>query len=193
MAWNADIRCSGPPWQCVSAYSCSYSNIAGAFQMGVVGHPPHSPDLTPSNYQVGSQHFNNNDSWWKVLKRGWAHRWQTSLTQEYKNLFSNMTYASVPEVTTLRSAWIMLYFLYIIILFSLCLFCLQLTTGQFPNSPHMYMNKKFGQKLPYYFWWETYIIKFIATTTFITNWQAFDALQLLQNCFLLLKHKFCLT
>jgi hypothetical protein len=23
--------------------------------------------------------------WWKVSKRGWAHRWQTSFTQTYKN------------------------------------------------------------------------------------------------------------
>jgi hypothetical protein len=29
------MRCSGPPWQCSSAYSCSHSSTAGAFQLGV--------------------------------------------------------------------------------------------------------------------------------------------------------------
>jgi hypothetical protein len=38
-AWNADIRCSAPPWQCASAYSCSYSSTAKTFQLGVVWQP----------------------------------------------------------------------------------------------------------------------------------------------------------
>jgi hypothetical protein len=42
-------------------------------------------------------------SWWKVLKRGWAHRWQTSLTKAYKSLFPN-TSDSILVVTTLRSS-----------------------------------------------------------------------------------------
>jgi hypothetical protein len=43
-------------------------------------------------------------SWWKVSKRGWAHRQQTSLTQAYKNLFPDTTSVSIPGVTTLRSS-----------------------------------------------------------------------------------------
>jgi hypothetical protein len=38
--------------------------------------------------------------WWKVSKCGWAHGQQTSLTQAYKNLFPDMTSASIPAVTT---------------------------------------------------------------------------------------------
>jgi hypothetical protein len=32
----ADFRCSAPSRNCASAYSCSHSSIAGAFQLGVV-------------------------------------------------------------------------------------------------------------------------------------------------------------
>jgi hypothetical protein len=35
-AWNANIWCSAPPWQCTSTYSCSHSSTAGAFQLRVV-------------------------------------------------------------------------------------------------------------------------------------------------------------
>jgi hypothetical protein len=42
-AWNADIRCSAPPWQCASAYSCSRLSTAGAFQLGVVWPPSLQP------------------------------------------------------------------------------------------------------------------------------------------------------
>jgi hypothetical protein len=43
-------------------------------------------------------------NWWKMSKRGRAHRRQTSLTQAYKNLFPDMTTASIPAMTTLRSS-----------------------------------------------------------------------------------------
>jgi hypothetical protein len=58
-------------------------------------------------------------SCWKLLKRERAHRQQPSLTQAYKNLFSN-TSASISAVTTLRSSLSMCVFL---IIFSHCLFC----------------------------------------------------------------------
>jgi hypothetical protein len=35
--------CSAPPWQCASAYSCSHSSTAGAFQLGVVWPPALEP------------------------------------------------------------------------------------------------------------------------------------------------------
>jgi hypothetical protein len=41
---------------------------------------------------------------WTVSKRGWAHRRQASLRQVHKNLFLDVTSASVPAVTTLRSS-----------------------------------------------------------------------------------------
>jgi hypothetical protein len=43
-------------------------------------------------------------SWWKVSKRGWAHRRQTSSTQAYKNLQPDTTSAAIPAVTTLGSS-----------------------------------------------------------------------------------------
>jgi hypothetical protein len=52
MVWNADIRCSAPPRQCASAYSCSHLSTAGAFQLVVW--PPslqpwsHSERLPPA-------------------------------------------------------------------------------------------------------------------------------------------------
>jgi hypothetical protein len=39
-------------------------------------------------------------SWWKLSKRVWAHRRQTCLLQAYRNLFPDMTSASIPAVTT---------------------------------------------------------------------------------------------
>jgi hypothetical protein len=58
--------------------------------------------------------------WWKVSKCGWAHMWQTSLTQAYKDLFPDMTSASVPAVTSWRSSLRMcVFFVYNKCLFSL--------------------------------------------------------------------------
>jgi hypothetical protein len=55
-----------------------------------------------------------------VLKHGWAHRQQTSLTQIYRNLFPNVASASVPAVTVLRSSLSMYVFLWIIFFFIAC-------------------------------------------------------------------------
>jgi hypothetical protein len=44
------------------------------------------------------------NSWWKVSKRGWAQRGQTSLTHSYKNLSPHMTSASITAVTMLRNS-----------------------------------------------------------------------------------------
>jgi hypothetical protein len=74
-------------------------------------HPPYSPVLAPRDYHLftyvkkglRSQRFSNDESWCKVSKRGWARRWQTSLTQTYKNLFPD-TSASILTVTALRSS-----------------------------------------------------------------------------------------
>jgi hypothetical protein len=121
--WNADIRCSAPPWQCAFSYSCLHSSTAGAFQLEVVW-SPYSPDLPPSNYHfftylknwLGSLHFNNNEELMEVSKRGWAHRRQT---QAYRNLFPVMTSASIPAVTTLRSILSMYIYLDMLTFFSL--------------------------------------------------------------------------
>jgi hypothetical protein len=51
--------------------------------------------------------------WWKMSKRGWAHRRWTSLTQAYKNLFPDTTSASVPAVTVLRSSLSMYVFFFV--------------------------------------------------------------------------------
>jgi histone-lysine N-methyltransferase SETMAR len=93
-------------------------------------HPPYSPDLAPSEYHLlsylktwlGSQQFNNNEESLKGVKCGGAYRRQTSLTQAYKNLFPDTTSASVLVMTMLRNS-LSMYFLYIIIFFSYCLFC----------------------------------------------------------------------
>jgi hypothetical protein len=47
--WHADIQytCSAPQWQCMSAYSSSHSNTAGAFQAGVVWPPSLKPCSRP--------------------------------------------------------------------------------------------------------------------------------------------------
>jgi transposase len=74
-------------------------------------HPPYSPDLAPSVYHLRTYLKNCWDhsdssimrSWWKVSKRGWAHRRMTSLTQAYTNLIPD-TSASIPAVTTLWSS-----------------------------------------------------------------------------------------
>jgi hypothetical protein len=66
--WHQCTR-SAPPWQWASAYSCSHSSTAGAFQLELFDHPPYSRDLAPSDYHLftylkdwlGSQHLNNNE------------------------------------------------------------------------------------------------------------------------------------
>jgi hypothetical protein len=95
-------------------------------------HPPYSPDLALSSYYLftylknwlGSQSFNNNEVFMEGVKCGWVHRWQISLTQSYKNLFPNMTSASIPAVTMSRSSLSMhIFFLCNTFFFSDCLFC----------------------------------------------------------------------
>jgi hypothetical protein len=44
---------------------------------------------------------------------GWAHRWQPSLTQAYRNLFPDMTSASILVVTTLRRSLCMYVCMYV--------------------------------------------------------------------------------
>jgi hypothetical protein len=41
---------------------------------------------------------------WKALKRGSDHRWYTSLTQAYKNIFPDEISASIPAVPTVEVA-----------------------------------------------------------------------------------------
>jgi hypothetical protein len=41
-------------------------------------------------------------NWWKVSKRGWAHRRQTSLTHACKNLLTDKIRVSITSATTLR-------------------------------------------------------------------------------------------
>jgi hypothetical protein len=62
-------------------------------------------------------------SWWKVSKRGWAHTQQTSLTKAYKNVFPDMTSASILVVTTFRSSLSMyVFFVYNNIFFLIACF-----------------------------------------------------------------------
>jgi hypothetical protein len=109
-AFKADIQCSALPWHWVSAYSCSHFVHCVRISTGsLFGHPPYSPYIAPSDYHLftylknwfGWQCFNSMRSWWKVLKHGSAYKWQT---QVYKNLFPDMTSASVLVLTTSRSA-----------------------------------------------------------------------------------------
>jgi hypothetical protein len=51
-AWNADIQCGVPPWQCAYTYRCLYSSTAGVCQLSVVWPPSllpwsHSKRLLP--------------------------------------------------------------------------------------------------------------------------------------------------
>jgi hypothetical protein len=60
------------------------------------------------------------------------------LTRAYTNLFPNMTSASIPVVTMLRSSLSMnVIFVYDKKFFCHCLFCYQFTRGYFVNSPHV--------------------------------------------------------
>jgi hypothetical protein len=78
----------------------------------LLDHPPYSPDLTPSEYHLftylknwlGSQCFNNNEQLMEDVKM-WLSSWAAELlTQAYKNLFPDMTSASILVVTMLRSS-----------------------------------------------------------------------------------------
>jgi hypothetical protein len=108
-AWNADIQCSAPQWNaCPHTAACTWAPLEH-FNWELPDHPPHSPDLALSDSHLficlknwsRSQCTNN-----KVLKCGWAHRQQISLTQAYENLFPN-TSASILAVTTIywEAAW----------------------------------------------------------------------------------------
>jgi transposase len=101
------------------------------FNWELFDHPPYSPDLAPSDYHLFTylknwlRHSPSTimRSWWKVSKRGWAHRRQTSLTKACKNLFPDPKRALIPAMTTLRSSLSAYVFFYIIIFFSRFLFC----------------------------------------------------------------------
>jgi hypothetical protein len=42
-------------------------------------------------------------NWWKISKRAWAYKWQTSLTKTYKNVVPDTKSASLSVVIMLRS------------------------------------------------------------------------------------------
>jgi hypothetical protein len=114
------------------------------FNWELFDHVSYSPYLAPSNYHLfaswrtewGHSTSAIMRSWWKVLKRGWTHRHQTSLTQTYKNIFPNMTSTSILAVTMLSSSLsLYVFFVHNNFFLSHCLFCQQLTRGYFPNSP----------------------------------------------------------
>jgi hypothetical protein len=100
------------------------------FNWELFDHPPYSPDTLRvtitclPTWKTGWNHSTSTimRSWWKVSKRGWAHRRQTSLTEAHKNLFPDMTSVTIPAVTTLRIAYVYMYFLYIIIFFFIACF-----------------------------------------------------------------------
>jgi hypothetical protein len=79
---------------------------------------PYSPDLAPNTSTI--------ISWQMESKHGRAHRWQTSLTQVYKTLLSNMTSASLVAVNMFRIVLSIYVFLVYNFFFSL----LTLLTGQ---------------------------------------------------------------
>jgi hypothetical protein len=77
-------------------------------------HTPYSPDLSPSDYHLLTTWRTGWDhsasaimrGVWKVWKSGRSHRWQTTLTQAYKNLFPDMINASITGLTTLKSMYV---------------------------------------------------------------------------------------
>jgi hypothetical protein len=79
---------------CPYTAACSWA-LPEHFNWELFECPSYHPDFALSNYHLftslknwlGSQHFNNNECWWKVSKHDWFHRWQTFWTQVYKNLF----------------------------------------------------------------------------------------------------------
>jgi hypothetical protein len=62
------------------------------FNCELFDHPPYSLNLAPSDYHLFTYEKNwlwsEYLSWWKVPKRGWTHRPQTSLTSIYLWLYS---------------------------------------------------------------------------------------------------------
>jgi hypothetical protein len=70
-AWNADIRCSAPLWQCAAAYICTHSNTAKAVELRVVLPLPLQSWSAASDYHLftptyrknwlSSQRFKNNE------------------------------------------------------------------------------------------------------------------------------------
>jgi histone-lysine N-methyltransferase SETMAR len=82
------------------------------FSWELYDHPLHSPDLAPSDYhlftymknQLRLQRFNSNEE----LIEG-VNMWLSSKAADFfetgiQNLFPDMTSASIPAVTTLRSS-----------------------------------------------------------------------------------------
>jgi hypothetical protein len=74
-------------------------------------HPPYSADVTPRDCHLftylknslGSQCFNNNEELMEGVKTWLSSQAADLFDTGIQNLFPNMTYASVPEVTTLGS------------------------------------------------------------------------------------------
>jgi hypothetical protein len=80
---------------------------------------PQSSNLAPSDYHLftylkkwlRSQRFNNNEELMEGVKMWLSSQAATSLTQAYRNLFSDMTSASILAVAMLRSSSSMCIFL----------------------------------------------------------------------------------
>jgi hypothetical protein len=126
-AWNADTRCSAPPWphDHTHPHTVAYTQalpehfnwkLFDTFLTALILLWVTTTCLP--TWRTGWHHSASTimRSWWKVSKHGWAHRWQTSMTQTYKNLFPDTTSASILMVTILRSS-LSMYFLYTITLF----------------------------------------------------------------------------
>jgi hypothetical protein len=119
-ARNADIRCSAPPWQCSSAYSPSHWSTDCAFQLltalislratTTVYLPEEVIGITALR-QWGDGRCPN------VVELTCG----TSLTGAYKNVFPDMTSASIPAMTMFGSSLSMCVFF--VHNFSHCLFC----------------------------------------------------------------------
>jgi hypothetical protein len=127
-------------------------------------------------------------SWWKMSECGWAHKWQTSSTQTYKNLFPH-TSASISVMTMLRCNFHMYVFFVYNNIFSHSLFCWQLTRGYFPNSPCNYQVKL----LPYLQIcfqtvrnvsdiWSQVVLSFIFCTIWVTCYWSAKQCQLKLDC-----------
>jgi transposase len=101
------------------------------FNWELFDHPTYSSHLAPSDCHLftylknwlGSQRRNNNEELMECVAAWMSSKEADFLTQEYRNLLPDVTTASVPAMTTMRSSLTMYVFLYIMQFLQYCLFC----------------------------------------------------------------------
>jgi hypothetical protein len=111
-AWNADVRCSAIHGNVRLHIAARTRALLEHFNWELFGHPTYNTDLAPSNNHLftyvekllGSQCLKNNEELMEGVKTWLSSRATDLFDTGIQELILDMTSASIPVATTLRSS-----------------------------------------------------------------------------------------